>query len=611
MLTQRLFRIVVLLLMWLAMPFLAGCGDDGQATGLKNISPDTLRSLAGGQVIGGEGRYGAYNWLGIRYAEPPVGDLRWRDPVPAKPWTGIYKATKFGPACPQFPSIVGGVSGPEGQAVGNEDCLSLNVFSPKIAANRIPQGADRLPVMVWIHGGGNAVGTTRIYDGGNLAVTENVIVVSMQYRLGPLGWFRHAALREGASTDTERSGNFGTLDIELALRWVRENIAAFGGNPDLVTVFGESAGARNVYSLLLSPTAKGLFHRAVAESGGVYCSSAAEAENYKEASPAGNKRSSAELLLALVQKEFRLHREAAKQRVAAMTAGEIAAYLRGKTAEEILESIPPESRLALYPQLFDDGVVIAAGGWRNFTREDGWNNVPFIAGTTRDEARLFLFGNPRFIKMDGGILPRFVDEKLFMTCSRYLTRFAKLGGVDQPVAAIGAQQPRTFVYRFDWDEEPTILGADLSKMLGAAHGMEIPFVFGHFNLGNRTSNFVFSRETEVSRRALARTMMGYWAAFARQGDPGQGAGGAPWLPYGENRQQLVFDTPAGGGVRMMTNDDTEEKIMSEFFADPDLSSAIRCELLQSRVFMGWDYTPEQYRQVEECKPYPFDYRSEL
>jgi para-nitrobenzyl esterase len=538
--------------------------------------------------------------------------LRWRDPVPAKPWTGAYQALTFGAACPQFASIIAGVEGKAGEAVGNEDCLFLNVYSPPIVANAIPRDADRLPVMVWIHGGGNSVGTTTMYEGGNLAVTQNVIVVTIQYRLGPLGWFRHAALRDSARTDTERSGNFGTLDTITALRWVHDNIAAFGGDPGRVTIFGESAGARNVYSLLISPLAKGLFQGGIAESGGVYCSSAAEAENLTDAPEQGSRRSSAEIMLALIQKDFHLDRDAAKAKMAAMSTSETSAYLRSKTAKEILESSIPK-RLAIYPQLFDDGAVIAKGGWRNLGHSDVWNRVPFITGTNRDEGRLFLFGDPRFFKMECGIIPRFTNEKLYLKVADYLTRFAKLAGVDQPAAAMQALEPKVFVYRFDWDEEPTILGADLSKMLGAAHAMEIPFVFGHFNLGSRLGNKLFSAQTRASRLALAQAVMSYWGEFAHHGDPGRGThhDQAAWSPYDATKHQIILDTPEGGGVRLDTNRDTEAAIMADLFSDPALSPAARCEMLQSRVFMGWDYTAADYAKREECRAVPFVIRSDL
>ena len=590
----------------------AACAAPAKPPRLAAADPQTRRTLKAGEIVGGEGRDGAYNWLGIPYAEPPVGDLRWREPQPAKPWPGVFEALKFGPACPQFTSQFGGVRGPKGRIAGDENCLTLNVVSPKIAAPAVPRGDARLPVMVWIHGGANAVGTARQYDGGLLAATQNVIVVTVQYRLGPLGWFRHAALRAFAKNDAERSGNFATLDLILALRWVRDNIDAFGGNPDNVTIFGESAGGRNVYSLLISPPAKGLFQRAIAESGGVYSSTPAEAENLQDAPDPGSVKSSGEIALALVAQEYHLSREAAKAKLAAMPASELNAFLRSRTAAQILLTIPPR-RVALYPQLFDDGAVIAAGGWKNLTRDGAWNRVPFLAGTTRDEARLFLFTDPRFVKWRAGFVPQFADEDLFLRVTRYVSRLARVAGADLPAAAMQAQEPDVYVYRFDWDNEPVVSGADLSKMIGAAHGMEVPFVFGHFTLGGSFARFVFTERTRRSREALSQAMQAYWAEFARTGRPGSGQFGAlpAWDSFGASRRMMVLNGPDAGWLHMEPNRDTEAGILAELFADPHLTPAQRCELLLTRVYLGWNFSQVDYEARPECKAFPFRIRADL
>ena len=160
----------------------------------------------------------------------------------------------------------------EGTPVGSEDCLYLNIYAPRFTDTDVPKDAARLPVMLWIHGGGNTIGEAGFYNGGNLAAQQRVIVITTNYRLGPFGWFRHAATRNDGANELDRSGNFGTLDLVRALQWIRENAAAFGGDPNNVTIFGESAGGTNVFSLLLSPPARGLFHRAIVESGGMQMS---------------------------------------------------------------------------------------------------------------------------------------------------------------------------------------------------------------------------------------------------------------------------------------------------------------------------------------------------
>ena len=497
------------------------CGSRGATPKLSIAEPATKRSTPSGDVVGAVGRYGAHVWLGLPYAKPPVGDLRWRAPQPAEPWTGVRTALAYGAPCPQYTSPFAGVEGPLGAITGNEDCLSLNVFAPAFPPDKVPTGDARLPVMVWIHGGGNTIGTANFYDGGNLASSHGLVIVTVQYRLGPLGWMRNAALRADAASDAERSGNFATLDLVRSLEWVRDNIAAFGGDPHRVTIFGESAGAANVYTLLLAPQAKGLFQRAISESGGLGNTTPAQAENLVDGADPGDAKSSGEILLRLLQHDGAADRNAAKARLAAMSDAEVAAYLRSKSADALLAAYTPDpSGMIQMPKVFGDGTVLPTEDFQDrFARADGWNQVPVILGTNRDENRLFLYPDPRRVKKVLWILPRFVDEKTYLATADAQARLWKATGADGPAAAMRASDSNVFVYRFDWDEEPTILGADLSKMLGASHGFEIPFVFGHFDLG-RAGNKIFTQENQAGRTALSNAMMSYWAAFARSGDPG-------------------------------------------------------------------------------------------
>src|SRR5262249_32407659 len=158
---------------------------------------------------------------------------RWRAPQPAEPWTETLEALDFGSPCVQYGSGFGGVPGARpNEPAGNEDCLYLNVYAPRFGESEVPAGSARLPVVLSVHGGGNTVGEAGFYNGGNLAASERVIVVTVNYRLGPFGWFRNAALRGEGTSEADRSGNFGTLDLVRALEWVQENVAAFGGDPN-------------------------------------------------------------------------------------------------------------------------------------------------------------------------------------------------------------------------------------------------------------------------------------------------------------------------------------------------------------------------------------------
>ncbi len=570
----------------------------------------TRRALPAGEVVGGVGRYGAHAWLGIPYAQPPVGPLRWRSPQPMPPWTGTREALASGAACMQAASEFGGTdSAPGGTPTGSEDCLTLNVWAPQFLPDAVPAAGKRLPVMVWIHGGGNTVGTASFYDGGNLATTYGMVVVAIQYRLGPFGWLRHDALRAGAADDVERSGNFGTLDQVRALAWVRENVAAFGGDPDNVTVFGESAGGQNVYMMLLAPQARGLFQRAIVESGGLWAMTLAEAEDFADDPQPGHRQSSNEILLRLLQTDGAPDRAAARAKLAAMEPSAVAGWLRAKPANDILLAYDrPPSGLIDMPRVFRDGVVVPDGDLAERLRQpNGWNRVPVMAGTNRDEQKLFLFPDPTRIHYLLGFLPRFVDEPWYQASAEYLSRLWKVVGADGPAQAMTQNQPGVFLYRFDWDEEPSVLGADLGQMLGAAHAFEIPFVFGHWDLG-RAGNRIFTSANEPGRQALSRAMMSYWAQFARTGNPGKGAGGdlpewPAWHPTAPS--YIVFDTPAGGGIHLVQATETKDRVLADIQADPRLAAPrARCRILRELAAWGRAYGKAEY--AEACPTFPFD-----
>ena len=205
--------------------------------------PKTIRTISNGTVIGFIEPNGAHVWRGIPFAKPPVGELRWKAPLPPDDWNETLEALESCIPCTQYGGPLASVPKKQFETVvGSEDCLYLNIWAPPFAPEDLPSGNARLPVMVWIHGGGNSVGHGGSYNGKYLAEKQNVIIVTTNYRLGPFGWFYHPALAESVAPAEGKSGNFGTLDIIRALSWVKRNISAFGGNPDNVTIFGESAG---------------------------------------------------------------------------------------------------------------------------------------------------------------------------------------------------------------------------------------------------------------------------------------------------------------------------------------------------------------------------------
>ena len=573
--------------------------------------PSSRRTLAGGEVVGFTGRYGSHVWLGIPYAKPPTGELRWRAPEPPAPWAGTRDALDAPPVCPQFPSPFGIEEGSAGKVVGEEDCLYLNVHAPRFAPGEIPPAASRLPVLFWIHGGGNVIGHASFYDGGALATRERVVVVALNYRLGPFGWFRHEALRASAPTAEDRSGNYGTLDLVRGLEWVRENAAAFGGDPGNVTIFGESAGARNVVSLLLSPRAAGLFHRAIVQSGGTDTLPVARAEAFGDGEPSGHRNSSNEILLRLLSGDGGARdRSAAHQALEAMSAARIEAFLRERSPQALLRAYQTEAQEGLIevPQLFRDGTVLPDEDPLEVLRRGGSARVPVILGTNRDENKLFLAVNPGYVRRLFWLIPMIRDPLRYEATAEHLSLLWKATGADRPAAALRETHGDVWVYRFDWDEEPDFLWVDVSRLLGAAHAFEIPFVFGHWDLGSPT-RLLFDDGNEAGRLALSATMMGYWTDFARSGDP-NGGSRPRWERYEPDPGWfLVFDTPAGGGVRMESGRVTVEEVLAAVDADPRLpNQRARCDVYRRLVEWNRAIPRERYDGLgaEGCREFPLD-----
>ncbi len=602
------------LLAALLLPALIACGPP-RAPERPTPDPALRRTTTSGEVVGFVGHYGSAVWLGIPYAAPPVGARRWRSPEPPPHWDGVRDAVTAGGPCMQYAGPFGGLEElPRGKPAGSEDCLFLNVYAPRSATGGTQFGS-RLPVMVWIHGGGNSLGHAGFYDGGKLAARENVVVVAINYRLGPFGWFRHAALRTSDASALERSGNFGLLDQIRALEWVRDNIAAFGGDPHNVTIFGESAGARNVFALLLSQPARGLFHRAIAQSGGLDFDPPTTAEWFTDDAQPGKPNSSAEAVARLlVAQGAAPDRAAAKAKLAGMPADAVARMLRDTPAEDLLRAYPPDpnSELIDLPQLFADGVALPAGDTlAALRRGNAHQHVPVMLGTTRDENKLFMSGDPALVRRWFGIFPRVRDPAAYDLLAEYHARMWKARGADEPAAALAAaQREPVFVYRFDWDEEPTILGADLAQMLGAAHAFEIPFIFGHWDLG-RQANVIFTDENAPGREALSAQMMSYWAEFARSGEPARGGDGTlpGWPAWEETPQFMVLDTQAGGGLRMSSDGVTTAGVLAAVDADPRLpTQRDKCRIFRSLATWSSGLTPEQYPTAGAagCKEYPFE-----
>ncbi|MBT4519317.1 MAG: carboxylesterase family protein, partial [Halieaceae bacterium] len=388
----KIIKIVLVGIVLLALPivyFGYQFYHTGEDYGLSRQLADTTtkRTTAYGEVVGFIDENSSHTWMGIPYAQAPVGELRWRAPLKPQPWDDIYEALQAGDFCKQFGSQMESRPPSEwGTPIGSEDCLKLNIFAPAFATGAVPKGDSRLPVMVYVHGGGNMVGYANQfkYSGTQLAHTHNVIVVTFNYRLGPFGWFSHPALNNGGSAE-DQSGNYGNLDSIRALAWVQNNIEAFGGNPDNVTLFGESAGGMNTFVLLASPLAEGLFHKAIIQSGiTTKTTPLSEAQNYVNSAEPGDKNSSREIVSSfLVADGLAGDRQEATEVQNGMSNAEISTYLRAKSADDLLTIYDFSGVLGLpsVPQLLADGAVIPSRKLiQVFSNSADYNAVPTILG---------------------------------------------------------------------------------------------------------------------------------------------------------------------------------------------------------------------------------------
>jgi para-nitrobenzyl esterase len=481
-------------------------------------------SLRAGQIEGVRVD-GVSVFRGVPYAQPPVGPLRFRPPVASAPWEGVREARNVGAIAHQFPT---GLEEMQGRLdlPQSEDCLTLNIWTPA------PDRASR-PVMVWIHGGAylNGTGAAEWFDGTSFATRHDVVLVTINYRLAVFGYLHLA----GLSPDEVGSGNCGLLDQIAALQWVADNIASFGGDPANVTVFGESAGAMSVGVLLGTPTAVGLFHRAILQSGA--------ASNVTTAEDA-----TAVAVAVLAALGLRPDVEGVTQLRARPASDIMAAY--GAVA---VSHAPDMAAARVVPTFAPvvDGIVLPQEPLRAI-REGASSSVPIIIGTNRDEMEImrllddsiYAFGEEEIARRAVNLFGDLSGEALALyrgpgrgTTENVWTAvdtdrtflLPAIALAEAHVAAGGA----TWLYFFTWTT--TAFGG----RMGAVHTLEIPFVFNNFALGASPE---LTGGPPAHAHHLAERMHRTWAQFARHGDPSHD--GIPlWAQYEpEKRATMVFDT---------------------------------------------------------------------
>ncbi len=467
---------------------------------------------------------GIDRWLGIPYAAAPVGDLRFRPPQRATRWTGVRDATQFANHCPQ-------IAGPFGLASTTEDCLYLNVFTPARGTDALPED-ELLPVMFWIHGGALRVGESDGYDPTRL-VQQGVVVVTINYRLGVLGFLAHPALT-AESTD-HVSGNYGILDQQAALRWVQRNIASFGGDPSRVTIFGESAGGLSVHTHLASPLSRGLFQGAIVESGAYALSQ-----------------------LPLASDEAQGVTTAAAAGCAAQTA----ACLRGASVETLLEAYETTHPQTTIPTV--DGKVLTQSVGAAFTSGQ-FNQVPVMEGSNHDEWRLFVPLEFDFVTgpvTAAGYIPAIAATLgVPLSTASFLASFYPLAAYASPDIALSAlgtdalfacnsrksarlisQFVPTYAYEFNDPNAPQRFLPPASMPYASAHASEIQYIFDL----PPTDLVQNPPALTASQQQLAAAMVAYWTNFAKTGSPNW-LGSPVWPAYtrtGDQIQSLAPPTPS-------------------------------------------------------------------
>jgi para-nitrobenzyl esterase len=529
------------------------------------------------------------NYDDIPYAKPPIGSLRWKAPRELKTPENVIERLENN-HCVQEPSSMGGAPG-EGILTGEEDCLYLDIKTPK------KRSSELLPVMFWIHGGGNTSGLKDIYNFSTMVNRHDVIVVSINYRLGAFGWFAHPAIQDNHE-GIDKTSNFGTLDIIEALKWVNKNIEHFGGNPENITIFGESAGGHNVLSLLVAPQSKGLFHKAISQSG--YTTSVPSKNAYINNinNPTFNHTSN-EVVKRLIPNSDTI------------TLKELNKKLYSLSSQEFFSDYSDKSNLEV-PLLNNDGIVIPKIGLEKALKNSKYvQKVPFMAGSNRDEVKLWIAAAEYFVKLDysliGSILgiPRvkLKNEDSFEAFNYYRSEAWKIRGVIEPISSLNSVgNLDTFAYRYDWDDHRRFLIANFKKLIGASHGTEIPLITGNNDIVGDFGFLIYP--SGPSKRFLSKNMMLFWSNFAKNGVPGKSTNGIEWLPYNSSEESKNFFILDNKRNMKLTNSYVSYKtLVEQLNYDTRVNELERCVILyQMGTFVGNDIFNEiqQYSNFD-CK----------
>ncbi len=520
----------------------AGCSSKSDNPG-ESIQPSLVRDTVYGQVRGAADRYSTLSWLGIKYAKAPEGELRWKAPRDPDAWEGTRDATSFCDACVQYGTALNWIDYDLfGKPQGCEDCLCLNIWRPDTLQ-------ENLPVFVYIHGGANLIGSSSldVYNGAHLSSKANMIVVTINYRLGLVGWFYHPVLNTGDSLDD--SGNYGTLDIIKSLEWVRDNIGSFGGDPANVTIAGQSAGAMNVLSLMASPKAEGLFHKAAIHSGFMISSSKASAQKW-----------TLNVIRRLLIQEGRAADNDEADAIIAEEGTALGEYLRNLPAEKIYESAVATKTGGTSDNqgnisdamfgIFEDGTVIDER-IRLKIRDGNYSHVPVIIGCNSSELKMFLMmflvDSEDLYKLireyDPDVSTTDVEDIIGAGAAEMYEQGVSAGqvvfsnyGVDYTAGLLSSHGDSVYAYNFVWDNGT----GPFKFLLGGSHAEDVPFMFGNFlPQGQSLIGLMWDDENEPERNLISNEMMAYWGSFAWYGDPNISSGQPQWDEYGEGKHMVI------------------------------------------------------------------------
>ena len=550
-------------------------GPDGsahrpvQARHRKTIIPvyrqGTLQSTQYGMVRGtrdGE----TLAWKGIPYGRAE----RWKAPEDPLPWQGIRNAEKSGP--PAFQQTPLGYG-------GTEDCLNLDIVRPDTAETN-------LPVFFFIHGGNNQSGDSRQVRLQKLAVKENVLAVSINFRLGALGFNPLPALKHGSAE--ENSGNYTLLDILQALDWTKDNIRSFGGNPDNITVSGFSSGGRDVMALLISPLAKGLFQRAISFSGGMTTADTADSQKIF-----------ARHLAPYVVADGICSSEREAEDWLLKDSPEVAHYLRGLSAPRLAGAFGHAFiRMEAFPHLYRDGVVLPKEGFQTAS----YNRVPLLMFTGTGEFSLYARSDPYFSKSvsDGTVFTDSKKKAEFLFARNYGSRMYELFNDEDSAAHMSPHYGRTSVYTMviGYGENPALVGEKEALLSGSVHGIWIPFVTGYADA--TTKDFPKGSFDNPGALALADTIQGYIGNFMRTGNPN--GKGLPlwkkWSPAPHGPTALVVDADRTEARYTQTyGHGTYETILEDMEEDRTVDAKEKEYLIRHVLNGRWFSEPLERKQL--------------